>query len=736
MKENSLLSNISGIIKVLRLYIAGLIAVIAMYFLLTGVDQGIDVLIQAGEFPWAGVFTIVVVMLWAYLIWYSCRILSYTKQTKDNNISSELLQLLPRLLAYNCFVSVQVSIFHLPTYGLPLWQVYALLVGHNIFYYLLHQWFTYGKKTEKLFSWLFILVALGAYGALVYHSRNVLTYERHKFWLPVIGAIIFVVQIWILYYFIQRRKKIDARIARITASNTAGKGTLSKYLNERYAPYEQQHIRYFTVISLFAIAIYCSAIFSDYIAEYMGPMPFVMLALGVLVGLSNLISFFSIRIQINLFFFIFILAAIMGKFSDPYKVRDVDPVSPTFYSSRPSVKTYLYRWVKKREQLMDKYIAGNKKFPVYLVLSDGGASRAGNWVCSVMSSLQDSSYARDTGDLFSDHLLAISGASGGSVGNAAFYSLLRARQQHLLRDSCSGHTAQFFYADFLTFTMARLLGPDFFRHIVPIRSIMDRGAALETVLATGSVDPIIDTQLNRPLSRAFDTSGSLPIFFITTTRVQDGMPCILSPVKLPHNSQRKDVTELFGDRDIRFATAAILSSRFPYVSPAANLNENYFVDGGYVDNAGSGIMLDLLQELEEIAKDITDTTSDSAKLFTKYRQIVTFHVVHIYNSPETETKFSRINPLTNDMVTPLLTLAGMQGSSTLLYTGSLKQYFKDFNDDTSNAIINYSLYVKGEKQEAYPMSWVISCYQLERMHRRLFNANIENKSKFWFLSRN
>jgi Patatin-like phospholipase len=470
-----------------------------------------------------------------------------------------------------------------------------------------------------------------------------------------------------------------------------------------------------------------------------------MLALGVLVGFSNLVSFFSIRLRVNLFLFIFLLAAFIGKFGDPYKVRNVEPVSRNFYEGRPAIKEYLYRWVKKREPLLKRYIAARDTFPVYVVLSDGGASRAGNWVCSVLSSLQDSSAAHDSSDLFSDHLLAIAGASGGSVGNSAFYSMLRSRQEGLLKGQLSTHSATFFDADFLTFTLARLFGPDFFRHLVPIRSIMDRGAALETVLATGSGDPIIDTQLSRPLSAAFDTSGVLPIFFITTTRVQDGMPCILSSTRLPDRSQRQDVTALLDsmNTDIRFATAAIMSSRFPYVSPAGNIHNNYFVDGGYVDNAGSGIMLDFLEELEELTRAYAkDTTNDTAKLFNDIVGHVKMHVIHIYNSPEGEQVFNRINPLANDIVTPVLTLAGMQGSSTLIYTETLKQYFSAFNSDTNNAIIDYSLYDpkyfaggsrRDTMEEPYPMSWVISTYQLERMHRRLDSANLHNADKFWFL---
>jgi hypothetical protein len=219
------------------------------------------------------------------------------------------------------------------------------------------------------------------------------------------------------------------------------------------------------------------------------------------------------------------------------------------------------------------------------------------------------------------------------------------------------------------------------------------------------------------------------------------MPGILSPVKLPKTSQRVDVTTLFdSSEDIRFATAAILSSRFPYVSPAGSIHENYFVDGGYVDNAGSGIMINLLETLDEMARDTND------KLMQKYKHCLRFHVIHIYNSPITVDTFEKMPPLVNDLFTPILTLAGMQGSSTRISNADMEEYFKEFNKDTANAVINYSLYLDTIKpdntkkrldtvkhEESYPMSWVISFYQLNRMHNRLIKTNEDNKDKFWFL---
>ena len=101
------------------------------------------------------------------------------------------------------------------------------------------------------------------------------------------------------------------------------------------------------------------------------------------------------------------------------------------------------------------------EYPVYFVLADGGASRSGYWVASVLSKLQDTSR-----NAFGRHLFCLSGASGGSVGNASFYLLLKElgdQPSKLPYDSIYlKHSRQYLENDFLTYTLSRMLSHDFF----------------------------------------------------------------------------------------------------------------------------------------------------------------------------------------------------------------------------------------------------------------------------------
>lgn len=763
-----LLNGLSKLLKALWLFLAGVIAVLAIYYLLTGVEQGTDVVIRSGETLYAGLLTILCVFLWSFLVWYSSRTLSYIRQHKADEIFSRrsgddqtsprlyrkygiptsFYQHIPRLLAYNCFVSVQVAIFHLPTfYGLTGWVMAIVVALHNLFYFLLHEWFRHPKvRRRSVFAWvgsLLIITYIAILGYSAIHAgkqTDVADHPlRHVFWLSLMALAMFLLEVLVVLFFILRRRRIDARRNNLDLRPSRVLEWLG--FNPLYNAAEAPYFRMLNTTAAVAVLVYLSAIFSMSFSKLMGPMAFVLLALGVLTGLSNLITLVSIRRSFNVMIILFALAYVIGEFRDPYTVRLLDHADCPVFSKRPDIPTYLQRWFDRRLPIIASQ-PEEESFPVYLVLSDGGASRAGKWTSSVLSHLQDTSYRDDRATSFKDHVLCVAGASGGTVGNVAFYSLLKAEMnREITPGEFNAHTDAFFETDFLTYTLARLLGPDIFRHLVPFNiPLHNRADALEDVLANGSEDRLLSNYFSKPLAEVFDSTGALPVLFINTTQVDNGMPGVISSARLA-NSQRQDVLSLVdsmcvrqGKGDMRLSTASVLSSRFPYVSPAGKVFDRYYVDGGYFDNSGAGVVLEFINELNHF---LADTTR---KAIMQYRDRFTFHIVHITNSEIVQRPSGDIHPLTNDLLSPLLTLAGMQGASTSIGDGILVHSFKQFNTDTANAMIVYSLYDEswdpaqhaGNYEEGYPMSWTLSDYQQHRMETALRRANRKNFWKFGF----
>lgn len=744
-----ILNFVSKLFKALWLFLAGILSVTAIYFLLTGVEQGIDVIIQSGEDLDSGVLSAFAVCLWAFLVWYSSRMLSYIKQHEDDEIFSgdssrsaalyqrygiptPLYMHLPRLLAFNCFVCIQVAIFHLPTfYSLRGWSLVFTIIVHNIFYFLLIRWLS--PSAPRSLGFLIPLLIAG-YTTLIV-SWIVWTFPPadHRLWLGFMVLAMFIAEIVAVVLFVGRRRSIDNRRRQpwLRRSRWLDAIGFNPAFNSAEAPY----FRLLNGIAVAGLVFYLGAIFVMPFAAVMGPMAFSLLAIGILIGFSNLVTLLSIRTSFNVMILLLTLALLFGKYRDPYGVRLVElETDKSTAQLRPELKTYLSHWFERRLPLIAD--TTTTTYPVYIVLSDGGASRAGKWTTSVLGYLQDSTYRANPGNSFRDHLLCLAGASGGSVGNCAFYSLLDASYRgDIAPDAMTDHADRFFETDFLIHALARLLGPDIFRHIIPFPvPLNNRADALEESLENASQDTILNAYFRRPLSQVFDTTGLLPILFINTTQVDNGMPGVISSVLPPPHSQRQDVLSLVDSSvrnhgsDIRLSTAAVVSSRFPYVSPAGKVFDRYYVDGGYFDNSGAGTVLELIQELNEFL-------SDSANIGLRpYANRLSFHLLHITNSEVSRQPSPDIHPLVNDLFSPLITLAGMQGSSTDIGDGILTNAFRTLNTDTANAVIVYSLYNPvvdaGKPEEGYPMSWALSAYQLQRMNKALLRENRSNFRKF------
>jgi hypothetical protein len=709
--------------KAIWLYAPGLISVIAGYFLLMKLPQGQDLIIRIGESPGAFVFSTISVLVWSFFIWYSSKLVSYMKVNKGATIPAAFYRHVPRLLGYNALVTVQLGILTLPTMlNLSAEYILIFIVLHTTLYFLLSHLWTEGY-TYPVTKWILILILAGNVALmfwLCWSHRYVDSFLRHQFYLPIIALGLFVLQILMVWFFILRRRYINEKESNDRIGDQEcdyirlfGREVLK--VPKSSWPVEQLYFNVFNSISLIGGLVFASGILFIGVADTVGPLAFALLAFGILVGLANMVGYQSVRRNFNFHFLIVLWVIVIGwfDFADLYRVRLIKAESRNIYSNRPDLKTYFNRWVTHRQE----DIAQSSEFPVYIILSDGGASRSGYWVASVLSAWEDLP-GRDSVQAFSNHLLCLSGTSGGSVGNVTFYALLK-NKQHESTLKLTGHAQQFLRTDFLTYCIAHYFGSDLLRHAIPI-PFTDRAAALEKVLEQASDEPL-DGAFRKPVSEVIDTSGKLPILFLNTTEVQGGTPAVVSSILLQNFSKRMDVlTEIDstgkdGDGDIRLSTATILSARFPYISPAGSIHKYYFVDGGYFDNSGSGVVHEMLQELQRIMEQ--DTVNKV--LYNKLK----FHLVHVTNTPLDTIPLKTIHPLVNDLAAPLLTVLNTYSSQTTVNDQRLINYFREKENMVIDPDINlYKKYANnGTVRDSvhYPMNWVISDYNLQRMNKRL-----------------
>ncbi|HEX4295542.1 MAG TPA: patatin-like phospholipase family protein [Rhizomicrobium sp.] len=298
----------------------------------------------------------------------------------------------------------------------------------------------------------------------------------------------------------------------------------------------------------------------------------------------------------------------------------------------------LGEWLKSRRdwRAYDHY-------PIFLVATEGGGIRAAYFTASVMDALQQKCPG------FAQHVMAISSVSGGSVGSAVFAGQSADRTVNTDIPGCNTAPvkpgAQLTQArnalatDLLSPLLGASLFPDALQRILPmpIRSF-DRARALEYALEDGwrhasdckGCDP---EQMSKPVASLYtrgDPRKPVPHLFLNTTEAGTGLSRpfatwdigdLAVPERavteeereaLPH-STLVPVQNLMRRDDVPLSTAAMLSARFPYLTPAAKLgNTGHYVDGGYFENSGTWLLSGIAQNLIGQRLDYIDPNGDKA----------------------------------------------------------------------------------------------------------------------------
>jgi hypothetical protein len=294
--------------------------------------------------------------------------------------------------------------------------------------------------------------------------------------------------------------------------------------------------------------------------------------------------------------------------------------------------------------------------PLLMVASSGGGIRATYFTLAALQELFDDAGARDPCDPSGwrprrvDRVLALSGVSGGSLG-VAFFAAQLTDPSVDDRDAARALAEHVGGRDYLSPTMAWALFMDTAQALVRMPLRRDRAAVLEEAWerSLGPAGP-----LGRGLRELWFGHPGVPLLLLNGTTVESGCrfnaSVLDANVELPEDdpvaAPGRDIaraclsleafsrgavlggTRLFAatvdlvdflcseDRigDIRLSTAALLSARFPGISPAAGIPwhegcikaeaerkhapTTYVVDGGYLDNSGASTLLELWDALE------------------------------------------------------------------------------------------------------------------------------------------
>ncbi len=279
--------------------------------------------------------------------------------------------------------------------------------------------------------------------------------------------------------------------------------------------------------------------------------------------------------------------------------------------------------------------------PLVLVAAPGGGIRAAYWTASAMQDL----FGSDGTSCASRRVFAMSGVSGGSVGTAAWVATTASNHERGGIDQTPRATVAFISEDrSLASTLVGMLLRDSFQPLIGLgKSGLDRASLMEngweesagvfTHEGGGSIS-------FQELGEGLDW---VPAITLNGSSVRDGCRVLVSnvgmlPGALPPDCQAAPGLKtpagpvsgaidpflgLNGTQDadpgncpagggsvtrfgMRATTAALLSARFPYVTPSGAIRRcfsgselvSYDVDGGYYENSG---LLTVVQIWEELA---------------------------------------------------------------------------------------------------------------------------------------
>ena len=322
--------------------------------------------------------------------------------------------------------------------------------------------------------------------------------------------------------------------------------------------------------------------------------------------------------------------------ADPAKQDKVSEALTSWLQSRPDRNfyqtaefPYLEGNIGAGETMADE-IMQRRAYPIYVIAAQGGGLYAAHQTALALARVQDRCPA------FAQHIFAISGVSGGSLGAALFAALVdyHTRGQPAVTDpTCidkpvdlnnpgwyEDKVNEFMSNDFISPIVAAGLFPDFLQRFIPFPiNGFDRALAFEAGIERAwrkTVAKDTENTFKKNFYDLWSANRAVPALVLNTVEVQSGSRRLISPFRFKGQTLNSLETVLPTIKHpIRVSTAVGMSARFPWLLPAATwkskekqggkvtdekeenkqLRQFRFVDGGIYEYSGAATALEIAE---------------------------------------------------------------------------------------------------------------------------------------------
>ncbi|MDH7444162.1 patatin-like phospholipase family protein [Aquimarina sp. 2201CG14-23] len=383
------------------------------------------------------------------------------------------------------------------------------------------------------------------------------------------------------------------------------------------------------------------------LATRINPLSILIFSLLSLFMISFILILLGKKIKLPLLSIVVVFCVFSARFFSDSSTHYQLDLKQTNVDRQP-LETYVYYWLKSREDIIKNR---DKPFPVIMVSAEGGGSRAGLWSFLIHSYL----YEKSNGSYFKENLLSLTGASGGSVGNAMFF----AEAQNAVSNNTISNfkiddnteypglqykASAIYKENYLSMALLSLLGRDLFKELTSLFSFKNRGQLLEEqwikshekYFSSSDNKGMLDREFlsfykNIPSKNNFEPNQQIPpLLLINTTHTQTGNYNIISPVTYSHvrplagmNDFLSHMQSIHPDKSIALSTAMRINASFPFITPVGEVRRNattgefqsdQYADAGYYDNIGGRVSKGIEEVLKMVLKDSFPNLKEKVKI--------------------------------------------------------------------------------------------------------------------------
>lgn len=348
-------------------------------------------------------------------------------------------------------------------------------------------------------------------------------------------------------------------------------------------------------------------------APLIGPAAVILFAEYFWLALAYVLFFFLGRWLsqgVSIALFITVLGLFLSGPFNMHSVRTIAAGQPAATAAQGRLSKHIDAWLEARRSEIE---SAGSPYPVFIVSAEGGGIRAAFWTAGLLGAIQDVEPA------FADHVLGISGVSGGSLGAATFAALVGEAQRDAIHapqnggdmGPLQGLAGQVLGRDYLSPVLATMLIPDAAACLLHGEWAADRAAVLERTFELGWRQAVGTDVFQDPMTALWRDAAlhRVPTLFMNSTESASGRRIVNSPVVLdPGLSSAISLPVTIPPHSLRLSTAVLLSARFPAISPIASLGETdedgplHVVDGGYADNSGTLTAAEIVEALAASAE--------------------------------------------------------------------------------------------------------------------------------------